>query len=185
MTLRVEQGSRARRTATRCCRPDCSGNCAVTGLRIAQSSGCFRVRAIRSCQCCPRVRIAFTGAPRVAPASPKWAASTRCATRLPRTCSKPAPIVHTIRAPARAWQLKHHGALLPPRAEAFVRSQLTARSAHATRSPAPVARRARASASSGCGTGEGRTRRHLDPAWCRVSSHAPSGYGAVPCHARD
>ena len=41
MTLRVEQGSRARRTATRCCRPDCSGNCAVTGLRIAQSSGCL------------------------------------------------------------------------------------------------------------------------------------------------
>ena len=121
----------------------CSENCAATGSCIARRCGCFHVHAMRRCRCCPRAPIVSSTPPRIAPASPRPAASTRYATPSPRTCSKPAPMctrsnacsVTAICRPRRATSISRRRTCRAPTR----RSISCSRPAHRTAS-APWAR---------------------------------------------
>jgi len=85
MTLRVEQGKGARRTATRCSRRGCSRSYANTGSRIGPRHGSSRL-AIRRGRSTTRPCSVSSTPPRTAPESTSNAASTACAMRSRRTC---------------------------------------------------------------------------------------------------
>jgi hypothetical protein len=87
MTIRVECGKGAKDRYTSLS-PRLLASCVATGSRIARGCGYFQARAIVSNLFQPTPPIAFITRRRIAPASPRRAASMPCGTPLPRICSR-------------------------------------------------------------------------------------------------